>query len=384
MDVGRDLLPDARREQHVRRPDLAQVVHHRALVLGEIDPGARDQRHQRDVDLLDDPRQRQDRDVLVGRLARLGAQVGGDVLEQRPVLQHRELGMRGGARGRAQHRDLVAAAGRDRLREAPGRQPCAVRDQLLAAQEAAVRVFAHAARVVVDDPAQRRQLACNLEHLVGLLFVLDQHDLGLGVAQQVLHLARQRVLVDAERHRAHGVRRELRPQPVRPVAADDADHVAARDALRQQPERQLLDPLARIRPAVGVPDAVGLLAQRDLGAVLQGVVQQQLRGGVVARQIGRLHRHATLRSASTQPDRLARPGTALGAARAASRPGDAAGRPPALEPLFRPAPQAPRSSPRRCREARASALTLSYSGQRAARLAAGDRMAGARSAVRVC
>jgi hypothetical protein len=93
VHLGRQLLPYPRRQQQVRRPDLAQIVHHRALILRKADPDAGEQRHRHDVDLFDDPGQRQDRNVLVGRLARIGAQIRRTVLEQRPVLQHRELGV---------------------------------------------------------------------------------------------------------------------------------------------------------------------------------------------------------------------------------------------------------------------------------------------------
>jgi hypothetical protein len=207
------------------------------------------------------------------------------VLQQVAVLQHRELGVRGGARGRAQHGDLVAAARRDRRLEAVRREVLAPRDQLRAIEQPVVLVFAHAAPIVVDDPAQVRQLLRDLQHLVGLLLVLDEHEFRLGVPEQIGDLRAERVLVDAERQGADGVAGEFRPQPVRPVAPNDPDDVAPRDAERQQAARQLLDPGAAVRPGVDLPDAVFLLAQRDLGAPVRRVVQQQLGRGVVPGQI---------------------------------------------------------------------------------------------------
>ena len=285
VHLGGELLPHPRRQQQMGRADLAQIVHDRALVLREIDPDPAEQRHRRHVDLLDDPGQRQDRHVLVGRLARIRPQIGRAVLQERPMLEHRELGVGGRARGRAQHRDVVAAPRRDRRFEALDRDALAALDQLRAVQQSRVLVFAHAALIVVDDPAQARQLVRDLQDLVRLLLVLDERELGLGVAEQIGDLFRQRVLVDAERDGADRLRRQLRPQPVRPVAADDPDHVAALDVERQQSARQLLDPGARVRPGVDLPDAVVLLPQRDLGAPVRRVVQQQLGGGVVPGQV---------------------------------------------------------------------------------------------------
>ncbi len=208
------------------------------------------------------------------------------MVEQRPVLEHRELGVRGRARGRAQDRDLVAPTCGHHLLEAAGALALAALDQLRPREQPGVGVFAQAAAVVVDDPPQLGQLARDLQELVDLLLVLGKGDLGLGVVEQILDLLAERVLVDAERHRAHALRRELGPEPVRPVAADDPDHVAARDPERQQPERQLLDLLFGIGPAVDVPDAEFLLAQRDLATEAGGIVQQQLGGGVGLRHIG--------------------------------------------------------------------------------------------------
>ena len=136
VHLGGQLLPHPRRQQQMGRPDLAQIVHHRALGLRETHPDAREQRHRRHIDLFDDPGQRQDRDVLVGRLARIGAQIGRTVLQERPVLQHRELGVRGGAGRGAQHRDVLAAPRRDRRFEPLRRDVRATRDQLRAAAAA--------------------------------------------------------------------------------------------------------------------------------------------------------------------------------------------------------------------------------------------------------
>ena len=228
--------------------------------------------------------------------ARIGAQIGRAVLEQGTVLQHRELGLRGRARGRAQHGDLVALALRHDLGEALGGQGLAGLDQLRATEQPGIVVFPHAALVVEHDPAQLRQLVRDLEQLVDLLLVLGEHQLGLGVVEQVGDLLAQRILVDAERHGARAVRSQLRPQPMGPIAADDRHHVAALDAPHQQAQGQCPDLGTGVRPAIVVPDAVLLLPQRYLGAPMGRVVQQQLRRGVLSGKIGQLHRHGQRRS----------------------------------------------------------------------------------------
>ena len=160
-DVGRDLLPDARRQQQVGRADLAQVAHRRLGTLREAHPDAAQERHHHDVDLLHDPGQRQDaRRTRRVRLARVGAQIGRDVLEERPVLQHGELGLRGGARGGAQDGHVLAAArARPRPRTAPARA-AAARPRAPAARPsppaAGRRISACRAVVVIDDAAQLR------------------------------------------------------------------------------------------------------------------------------------------------------------------------------------------------------------------------------------
>ena len=106
--IGRRLLPHPWRQQQVGRADLAQIAHRRLATFGKAHPDAAQQRHRHDVDLLHDPGQRQDRNILVRGQARVGAQVGRDVRKERPMLQHGELGLGGSARGGAQDRDVLA------------------------------------------------------------------------------------------------------------------------------------------------------------------------------------------------------------------------------------------------------------------------------------
>ncbi len=85
------------------------------------------------------------------------------------------------------------------------------------------------------------------------------------------------------------MRGQLGPEPVRAVAADDADHVAAADTEREEAERQLPHAIEQVGPAVDMPDAVFLLPDRDVGAVAAGIVQQELGRGVEPGEIGELH-----------------------------------------------------------------------------------------------
>ena len=228
--VGRGLLPYPGRQQHVGRADLAQVAHRRLLALREAHPDPAQERHRHDVDLLHDPGQRQDRDILVGGLPRVGAQVGRDVL----------AGTAGAGAWRAwagrwcprwctgsprPRRGLA----RSRPRTAPGsrrQQLGPVGQEPLPADQARVVVFAHAAIVAIDD--QPRRPAWSSSSSLSTCSSSSHSTTPTPAAvDQVAGLGREHVLVDPERQAAQRMRRELAPDPVRPVAADQAHHLAA-------------------------------------------------------------------------------------------------------------------------------------------------------------
>ena len=276
-NVGRGLLPHPRRQKDVGRADLAQIAHRRRPALREAHPDPAQERHRHDVDLLHDPGQRQDRDILVGGQPRVGAQVGRDVLEERPMLEHGELGLGGGARGRAQDRHVLAPAERDLGLEPPrlGRQQLGpFGHEPVPADQARVVVAAHAAIVAIDDQPDVGMV--ELEQLVDLLLVLAQHHADAGRLDQVAGLGRERVLVDPERQAAQRMRGQLAPDPVGPTAADQAHHLAAAEAEAGEPECHQPHLIAVLRPAAHVPDAEILLAHRHVARPVGGVVEQQL------------------------------------------------------------------------------------------------------------
>ena len=70
-DVGGDRFPHARRKQHERRRDLAQIVHHGLGLFDEVDLHPAQEAFAEHIDLLHDPGQRQHRDVFVVRPLRI-------------------------------------------------------------------------------------------------------------------------------------------------------------------------------------------------------------------------------------------------------------------------------------------------------------------------
>ena len=281
--LGRDLLPQARREQHEGRADLAEIGHHRLGLLDEVDLHAREQPPPQRIDLLHDPGQRQDRDVLILRPLGVGLQIGRAMPHDRATRQHRQLRPRRGARCRAEHRDVVAARRRDQ--RLPGlrlgvmrRLPA--RNQLAHRQQPRVVVFPHAARVAVDDVPQGRCALADGQQLVDLLLILGDHHRDAGEGQQIGDLVIQRIPVEAERARAQRMRRDLAHHPVRPIVADQPDHVAGADAQGPQPERDAARARLVLAPGDAAPDAELLLAQRHLAGMRPRIPHQQLRQGI--------------------------------------------------------------------------------------------------------
>ena len=197
--------------------------------------------------------------------------------------EHRPLGPARGARRVADDRDVVPPSRRDFLVEVAGVLAPELPAELLQrlqAQEARVRVAPHAPRVLVDHVLQVGTLGLDVEQLVHLLLVLDHGKADLRVVDDVLHLPLDGVLVERHRDPTERLRGEHGPVELRAVVADDSRLVAAREADGGQAERDVARLFRVPAPAVGLPDAVALLADRDLGRQAPRIVQRELGEGV--------------------------------------------------------------------------------------------------------
>ena len=91
-------------------------------------------------------------------------------------------------------------------------------------------VIAQAARLVVDDVAQARQLVGHREDLVDLFLVLGDDDRGLGMIEHIGKLGRDRVLKDRDRDPAEALRGELRCMALQlKLALSDTDGLEIED-----------------------------------------------------------------------------------------------------------------------------------------------------------
>ena len=184
------------------------------------------------------------------------------------MADHGALRTAGGAGRVADERDVVRRALLDLaledgrvLRRALAAERLDVGERL----EPLVLVREHAARVVVDDPAQRGQLVAKREHLVDLLLVLGDDHRHLGVVPDERQLLGDRVLVHGHRHAAQALRGHLRRVEARAVVADDRELVAALEAERGEPEREVAHVVVIVAPRPRLPDAAILLAHGRAG-----------------------------------------------------------------------------------------------------------------------
>ncbi len=295
-------------------------MHRRVGLFREVDLHPGDQPPADDVFLLHDPGQRQGGDVLVLRPLGVALGVALAVPQEAAMRQHRQLRIGGGARGRAQDGDVVGLHVVDHAvvaRAVALVRRRAQRLQIRQKHEARVVVLPHAARIAVDDLLDRGHPVLEIEELVDLLLVLGDHDAAARVIDEIGDLALQRVAVDAEAHRADGVRGDLAADPLRAVVADQRDHVALAEAEFRQAERDVAHMRVVVGPAIGLPDAELLLAHGDVVAVGGGMAAQDGRRRRVPLQVGQMrlrtgigiagggalgaHRHITPQAAAPPP-----------------------------------------------------------------------------------
>jgi hypothetical protein len=155
--------------------------------------------------------------------------------------------------------------------------------QVVEAEQAALAIVAQAPWIGVDDVLEPRTLLAHQEQLVHLLLVLDHREARLRVADDVLHLLLDGVLVEGHRDPAERLRGEHGPVELWPVVAHHRRPVPAGEPERGQAEGDQAGLLDVLGPAVGLPDAEVLLADRDLVREALRVVQGELREGVQRR-----------------------------------------------------------------------------------------------------
>ncbi|MEA2821809.1 MAG: branched-chain amino acid transport system ATP-binding protein, partial [Bradyrhizobium sp.] len=85
-------------------------------------------------------------------------------------------------------------------------------------------------------------------------------------------------------HGADSVDGDFRRYPVRPVVADDADHVAAAEPEFDQAEREVAHPRLIVAPGEDAPQPEILFAQRDLVAKFACIEPQQFWKGIGLRK----------------------------------------------------------------------------------------------------
>ncbi len=277
-DRGEQVLADARRGEEVVGPDLAQVVQHRVGALGAVHREAAHDGHAEGVEEVAHPGHGQ-----VGHAGGVGLEplVLDDAarsLDQVVLAQHHALGPAGRAGGVADHGQVVGLPLGDLLlqvaRMLPPETPPKLLHRLVALQ-VVLLVVAQAARVLIDHVLQQRAGRLDADHLVRLLLVLHQGEAGLGVVHDELHLALDGVLVQRHRHAAQALGGHHAPVELRAVVPHDADAVAAAEAHRREPVRQVAHLLGGFAPSVGLPDAVVLLPDGNPVAQIAGIFHEQ-------------------------------------------------------------------------------------------------------------
>ena len=126
--------------------------------------------------------------------------------------------MCGGAGSGAQHRHRIAVALGDQavVEVGIGRQGrLALGVEGVDGDQARIVVFAHAARVGIDDVPDRRHPVAEAQDLVDLLLVLGHHQLGAGMGHQIGDLLVQGVAIHAQAQWRRPRGRQSRPSPSR-------------------------------------------------------------------------------------------------------------------------------------------------------------------------
>src|SRR5439155_6325679 len=131
-----------------------------------------------------------------------------------------------------------------------------------------------------------------------LLLVLDHDEARFGVVEDALHLVGQGIDEDSEGDGAGRLGAELRVHPGRAIPRDDRDRVSASQAQCDEAQTHGTNVTRVLLPGHLLPDAVLLLAERDLpGAVAPGA------GGEQLRERGRVHGEPSVATRPRTPRR---------------------------------------------------------------------------------
>ena len=149
--------------------------------------------------------------------------------------------------------------------------------QLVDVVQEGLGVVAHAARVVIDDMLERRQLILDLEQFVNLLLILDDGETDAGVLHHEEHFGGDRILVQRHRHAAERLGGAHHHVQMRPVVADDGKVVATLETEFGEAAGQRPDTFCDVGPRPGLPDPEILLAHRRRVGTSSRVIQQQAR-----------------------------------------------------------------------------------------------------------
>jgi len=308
LDADRDrreqLFPDPRHAEEHRRRDLAQVFLHGADRFAEVDPRAEIERHEHRQHLLGDVAERQVRKVAGrGHQPQPVDDAGGhrgDVA----VADHRPLGLAGGAGGVDDERGVGEGLA---LQHRLDRRPAlafgggAERLELVEADHQLRCAGAGVGEALPfhdDDPAQPRQPVARLEHLVALLLVLADDDLGVGMLEDVGDLDRRAGGIDADRDRAHQPGAELRQYPFDPVLRQHADVPALAQPGGAKAEADPDRTAVIVGPGQRLPDAVLLLPEGDARRFVARLPGQGLRQRQLGGEAGHGGTHGRLTTAS--------------------------------------------------------------------------------------
>ena len=203
FDIGCDRFPDTRREQHKSWSDLAQVSHHGFRLFNKVDDDPADQSLGHGIHLLHDPRQRQDRDIIIAWILWVCFEVSDTMFKHWPGLQHGQLRIGSRTRCRAENRYIFRFSMVDQLHIELGLlfvEFLSTGHQVKMAHQSGIFILAHTARIAVNDMLHTWTFFSDLKNLIDLLFILGDDDLGASIVDQVGNLLIERILVDAEYH----------------------------------------------------------------------------------------------------------------------------------------------------------------------------------------